>query len=182
MFPENSGTRLLTDDEVRRIFSNLANVECQRSMHPTLILGIRLQFALAARVSEVCDLRWDWIDWDRRSITWPDSKTGGMTKLIGTEVIDLLKRADRSGRSVYVCPAIRDPSRRPLGKFTYSHAWRRLLKLAGVPHAGTHAIRHRAATDIANSITNVRTGMAMTGHQTVAMFMRYVHPEREHIL
>ncbi len=48
-------------------------------------------------------------------------------------------------------------------------------------HCGTHHVRHRAVTDIANAVTNVRTGMSMTGHKTVAMFMRYVHPEEDRI-
>jgi integrase len=181
MYPEKGHTHLLTDDEVRRIFLALEKVERDRTMHPTLALAIRLQFALAARHCEVCYLRWDWIDWDRACITWPDSKTGGMTKLIGAEVVDLLKSEAQVANSSFVCPALTDQTR-PLGRCTYAKAWARLLKLAGVAHVGTHAIRHRAATDIANTITNVRTGMAMTGHQTVAMFMRYVHPEREQIL
>lgn len=69
MFPENGGTRLLTDDEVTRIFQALDRAEYEKAMHPTLTLAIRLQFALAARISEVSSLRWDWIDWDRNSIT-----------------------------------------------------------------------------------------------------------------
>jgi predicted nuclease of restriction endonuclease-like (RecB) superfamily len=46
-----------------------------------------------------------------------------------------------------------------------------------VPHVGTHGIRHRSATDIANSGIPVKVGMALTAHKTVAMFMRYVHTE-----
>ena len=46
-----------------------------------------------------------------------------------------------------------------------------------VPHCGTHAIRHRAATDIANSGLPIKVGMALTAHKTVTMFMRYVHVE-----
>ena len=42
---------------------------------------------------------------------------------------------------------------------------------------GTHGIRHRAATDIANAGIPVKVGMALTAHKTVAMFMRYIHLE-----
>ena len=42
---------------------------------------------------------------------------------------------------------------------------------------GTHGIRHRSATDIANLGIPVKVGMALTAHKTVAMFMRYVHTE-----
>ena len=44
---------------------------------------------------------------------------------------------------------------------------KRILKRAGVPHVGTHGIRHRAATDIANSGVSVKVGMALTAHKTV---------------
>jgi integrase len=55
--------------------------------------------------------------------------------------------------------------------------WTRALKSAGVPHVGTHGIRHRATTDIANSGVPTKVGMKLTGHKTVAMFMHYVHTE-----
>ncbi len=55
--------------------------------------------------------------------------------------------------------------------------WCRVLKAAGVPHVGTHGIRHRSTTDIANSGVPTKVGMALTGHKTVAMFMHYVHTE-----
>jgi len=52
-----------------------------------------------------------------------------------------------------------------------------VLKAAGVPHVGTHGIRHRSATDIANSGVPIKVGMALTAHKTVTMLMRYVHTE-----
>src|SRR3546814_1356563 len=55
--------------------------------------------------------------------------------------------------------------------------WKRTLKAAGVTHVGTDGIRHRSATDIANSGIPVKVGMVLTAHKTVAMFMRYVHTE-----
>lgn len=60
---------------------------------------------------------------------------------------------------------------------TYVNGWRRILERAKVPHVGTHGIRHRAATDIANSGVSVKIGMALTAHKTAVMFMRYVHAE-----
>jgi len=54
---------------------------------------------------------------------------------------------------------------------------RRILARAGLSHVGTHGIRHRAATDIANSGIPLKIGMVLTAHKTVTMFMRYVHTE-----
>lgn len=55
------------------------------------------------------------------------------------------------------------------------------MKRAGVPLVGTHGIRHRAATDIANASIPIKVGMTLTAHKTVAMFMRYVHAEDDQI-
>ncbi len=59
----------------------------------------------------------------------------------------------------------------------YYGGWSRALKAAGASHVGTHGIRHRSATDIANSGIPVKVGMALTAHKTVVMFVRYVHTE-----
>lgn len=88
----------------------------------------------------------------------------------------LLSAAPRLEDSAFVCPSIFDPSKRMTDN-TYHHGWRRVLERAGVPHVGTHGIRHRAATDIANSGIPLKVGVALTAHKTVAMFMRYIHNE-----
>lgn len=127
-------------------------------------------------MSEVLQLEWAWIDFDNRRIVWPDSKTGNMTKPMSAEALRLLQNAPRLEESPYVCPSVFDPNL-PMSKHTYYHGWRRILQRAGLPHIGTHGIRHRSATDIANSGIPVKIGMALTAHKTVTMFMRYVHTE-----
>lgn len=42
---------------------------------------------------------------------------------------------------------------------------------------GTNGIRHRAATDIANSGVSVKVGIALTAHKTVTMFTTHVHTD-----
>jgi len=95
---------------------------------------------------------------------------------MSAEAVRLLEAAPRLEKSPYVCPSIFDPDR-PMPKHTYYKGWRRILGRAGLPHIGTHGIRHRSATDIANSGIPVKVGMALTAHKTVTMFMRYVHTE-----
>jgi hypothetical protein len=129
-------------------------------------------------MSETLKLEWAWVDLDNRRVEWPDSKTGGMSKPMSAEAVRLLEAALRLENSPYVCPSIFDPNL-PMSKHTYYKGWRRILGRAGLPHIGTHSIRHRSATDIANSGIPVKVGMALTAHKTVTMFMRYVHTEDE---
>ena len=175
-FPERGKTRLITDAELKRLYAYLNQSEADGLEHPFILLAVRLQFEFAARMSEILKLEWAWVDFDNRRVEWPDSKTGGMSKPMSGEAVRLLKAARGLESSPYVCPAIFDPNR-PMPKHTYYKGWRRILERAGLPHIGTHGIRHRSATDIANSGIPVKVGMALTAHKTVTMFMRYVHTE-----
>ncbi|MCL4526305.1 MAG: site-specific integrase [Gammaproteobacteria bacterium] len=175
-YPEKGSTRLITDEQMVSLFAYLDRAEAERLEHPIYLLAVRLQFEFAARMSEVLLLQWDWLDLPNGRAVWPDSKTGNMSKPLSEEAQRLLSNAPRYGDSPYVCPAIRDHGK-PLSPGSYYQAWRRFLDRAGVPKVGTHGIRHRSATDIANSGIPVKVGMALTAHKTVAMFMRYVHTE-----
>lgn len=179
-YPQKGSTRLITNAELKRLFAYLDRADAEGLEHPFLTLAIRLQFAFAARRSEILLLEWAWIDFENRRVVWPDSKTGGMSKPLSAEAADLLENAPRLEDSPYVVPSIFDPAQ-PMTDNTYSAGWRRILERAGIPHCGTHAIRHRAATDIANSGVPVKVGMALTAHKTVTMFMRYVHAEDDPI-
>ena len=173
-------TRLITDDELIRLYAYLDQADAEGLEHPVLTLAIRLQFEFAARMSEVLDLRWEWIDFGNRRVVWPDSKTGDMSKPLSAEALRLLASVPRYLESEFIIPSLFDGSK-PMSKHTYSAGWRRILERAGLPHCGTHAVRHRAATDIANSGVPIKVGMALTAHKTVTMFMRYVHTEDDPI-
>jgi len=121
-------------------------------------------------------LEWTWVDLENRRVAWPDSKTGGMSKPMSEEAHRLLSTVSRHEGSLYVLPSLRDPLKHMTNGEHYN-GWSRILKAAGVQHVGTHGIRHRSATDIANSGIPVKVGMVLTAHKTVAMFMRYVHTE-----
>ena len=175
-YPEKGSTRLITDDQMTKLFAYLEKAEAEGLEHPIHLLAVRLQFEFAARMSEILLLQWDWLDLPNGRVVWPDSKTGDMSKPLSAEARRLLESAPHYGDSPYVCPAILD-HKKPLSPHSYYQAWRRILDRAGVPKVGTHGIRHRSATDIANSGVPLKVGMALTAHKTVAMFMRYVHTE-----
>jgi len=166
MYPAGKATRLINDEEMARIFRHLEEIETEGLEYYAIPLAIRLQFEFAARMSEICALEWDWIDWENRRIVWPDSKTGGISKPISEEAYRLFSTAPRWEDCPYVLPSPND-SNRHLTHAQYYNGWKKVLKAAGVPHVGTHGVRHRSATDIANSGVPIKVGMALTAHKTV---------------
>ena len=176
MFPAGKSTPLISDEEMGNLFRQLDKIESEGLENYVIPLGIRLQFEFAGRRSEIIALEWNWVDLQNRRVVWPDSKTGGMSKPMSEEAYRLLSTAPRQEGSRYVLPS---PSHagKHLTTGEYYGGWSRALKAAGATHVGTHGIRHRSATDIANSGIPVKVGMALTAHKTVVMFMRYVHTE-----
>ncbi len=176
VYPDGKATHLISDEDMGRLFRHLDSIEAEGLENYVIPLAIRLQFEFSGRRSEICPLEWDWLDFERRRVVWPDSKTGGISKPMSEEAHRLLSTAPRREGCPYVLPSPNDPAKH-LTHGEYYGGWCRVLKAAGVPHIGTHGIRHRAATDIANSGVPTKVGMALTGHKTVAMFMHYVHTE-----
>ena len=176
MFPAGKSTHLISDEEMGNLFRQLDKIESEGLENYVIPLGIRLQFEFAGRRSEIIALEWNWVDLQNRRVVWPDSKTGGMSKPMSEEAYRLLSTAPRQEGSRYVLPS---PSHagKHLTTGEYYGGWSRALKAAGATHVGTHGIRHRSPTDIANSGIPVKVGMALTAHKTVVMFMRYVHTE-----
>jgi len=177
-YPESGKTRLITDDEMARLFRYLDRAVAEGLEHPFLTLAIRLQFAFASRMSEIISMKWEWVDFTNRRVVWPDSKTGEISKPISEDVVVLLSKAPRLEGSPYVVPSVCRLGQ-PMCWTAYSRGWTRVLKRAGIPHVGTHGIRHRATTEIANSGVPLKVGMQLTAHKTVTQFMRYVHTEDE---
>ena len=133
-----------------RIFRQLDKLEAEGLENYVIPLAIRLQFEFAGRRSEIVGLQWDWVDLENRRVVWPDSKTGGMSKPLSEEAHRLLSTTPRREGCPHVLPSPSHP-RQHLTTGEYYNGWSRVLKAAGATHVGTHGIRHRSATDIANS-------------------------------
>ena len=176
MYPNGKATHLISDEDMGKLFRQLDKIEAEGLENYVIPLAIRLQFEFAGRRGEIVTLQWAWVDFENRRVVWPDSKTGGMSKPMSEEAYRLLSTAPHEEGARYVLPSPRHPGQH-LTTGEYYGGWSRALKAAGATHVGTHGIRHRSATDIANSGIPVKVGMALTAHKTVVMFMRYVHTE-----
>ena len=182
-FREARRERLLSDAEVARIFAELEVSEQSAAEDRSTLLTIRLLFATACRAGEILGLRWEFVDRAAGELVWPDTKTGALSKPLTDEVGQLLEAASRERifDNPFVCCAVKDKAA-PLPMSTLEKAWRRILARAEVKPCGLHAIRHRAATEIANSGIPMQVGMRLTGHRTAGTYLRYLHAERAQTL
>ena len=128
-YPESGKTRLITDNEMVRLFAYLERADSEGLEHPFLTLAIRLQFAFAARMSEIIGMKWEWVDFINRRVVWPDSKTGEISKPMSEDVMALLSTAPRLEGSPYVVPSMYMPGQ-SMCWTAYSRGWTR------VPEAG----------------------------------------------
>ena len=63
----------------------------------------------------------------------------------------------------------------------YQMAFERLLKRAGIPHRGFHALRHTFATRALECGMDVKTLSEIMGHKNAALTLgRYTHSLSEH--
>ncbi len=177
-FEEHGVERFLSPDERRRLEAVLAQAAackpCQPGyIQPDAIWAVRLLALTGMRHSEICDLKWDQVDWNRGILRLPDSKTGKRDIVVSDQVIDLLreiavaKRHPRRGR--VVCSRTGDKLH-SLGR-----TWRRLRELAGLPDLRIHDLRHSVASDAIMQGVPLEVVGKMLGHRNYKTTQRYAH-------
>jgi integrase len=108
----------------------------------------------------------------------PDTKTGFSRRPMSAETLALFDGIERVPGSPFVFRAVKSATK-PLPYNTVEKAFRRIVAAAGVKNCTLHTIRHWFATATANSVSNPRIGMALTGHKSHAAYMNYLHGDRE---
>jgi integrase len=170
--------RLLAPGEVGALLKALEHVESEDEEAPQIIAVIRTAILTGARISELLALRWDHIRQYEMELHLPDTKSGFSRRPLSTETLAILEAIERVPGSPFVFRSIKSATR-PLPYNTVEKAFRRIVNAAGITNCTLHTIRHWFATATANSVSNPRVGMALTGHKSHAAYMNYIHGDRE---
>jgi integrase len=159
--------RYLTQEEVKRLFEEL-----DRSRHVQVANVIKLLLYTGARKREILDARWDCIDFSRRILTVPISKSGKPRYIaLSDAAITLLKSLPRQEDIpwVFFNPKTKKP---PVSIFC---AWNTLRKKAGIPEVRLHDLRHSFASFLVNSGRSLYEVQKLLGHYDPKVTMRYAH-------
>jgi len=174
----NRRERLLTGGEIGALMKTLDAAEAAGTEHLQCTAAIRAAILTGARISELLTLRWQDIRRDEMELHLTDTKTGFSRRPISTAALAALDRVERMPGVEFVFRAVNTPTA-PLPYNTAEKAFRRIVKSAGVERCTLHTIRHWFATMTANSVSNARVGMALTGHKSHAAYMNYIHGDKE---
>jgi integrase len=107
-----------------------------------------------------------------------DTKTGFSRRPMSTATLELLRGVERMPGVPFVFRSIKNPTR-PLCYSTVEKGFHRIAKAAGVQGCTLHTIRHWFVTGTANTVSNPRVGMAVSGHKSHEAYLRYVHSDKE---
>lgn len=175
---DNGRVRWLSADDETKL---RAVIEAQ---YPAELPAFELALHTGMRLSEQYGLQWNCVDFERRQITIPRSKHGGIRyiPLDDTALAALLRLRPRAngsgpvmvtgeaGHGYLVGHALKTP------REWFSAACRK----AEVADFSWHCLRHTFASRLVMAGVGLRTVQELMGHKTIAMTCRYAHLSPDH--
>lgn len=170
-YPERPKERFLSPAEMARLGQVLRDVEADNSEHPSVVLAIRLLALTGMRKSEVLELRWSEIDFERGLALLKDSKTGKKAVPLPAPVLELLTRAKRLSGNPYICWGKREGGR----LVGLQRPWARIRSRADLEDVRLHDLRHSHAATGAGLGLGLPIIGKLLGHTQPQTTARYAH-------
>ena len=157
-------------DESRPTAKHLVKMKNRRTFigYPAAA-ALRLLILTGARLREVLNLRWEWVDLERGLLLLPDSKTGRKCIVLNAPAMAVLAALPRMGPYV-ICGDRPDAPRTDLNR-----PWRAVSKRAGLNGVRIHDLRHTHASVGAGAGLSLPIIGKLLGHTQAATTARYAH-------
>ncbi len=170
----NARERFLTPEEAQRLQAAVAN---SRNKQLKYIVGLLL--LTGARVSELLNAEWRYVDLERRSWLIPTSKTGKARYVpLSQAAVDVIEQLPRFNGCPYLLP--NPQTRKP---FTcIKHPWDTARREARLPDLRIHDLRHSAASFMINSGVDLFAVGRILGHASYQSTQRYSHLANDTLL
>jgi integrase len=165
--------RFLSAAEILRWAETISTMERDGKLSQNAAMGLRLLLLTGCRKTEIMSLEWPYVDFERRHLRLPDSKTGAKVVPLGAAALEILRDLPRLS-SVWVFPASR---RSKKGHYDgLQDAWERVRDQANLPGLRLHDLRHSfASIGITDPDTGLFTLSKVLGHREIRSTMRYLH-------
>lgn len=167
-YKEQRRERFLSAAERRRLDTALANAEARS---PGAVACFRLLGLTGCRLGEIVGLTWGMVDFDRKALRLPDSKTGAKVVHLSDPAAEMLEALrHRMTGSTYVCPSETG------GRLqNVQRAWIAIRKAASLEDVNLHALRHTYASEAIAAGVPIAIVGELLGHKSVTTTRRYQH-------
>jgi integrase len=131
--------------------------------------ALRLLILTGARLREILNLRWDYVDIERGLLLLPDSKTGRKTIVLNAPALTVLSGLPRVGSFVIMG---NDPDK---PRHDLNRPWKLIAKRAGLLGVRIHDLRHTHASIGAGAGLGLPIIGKLLGHLQASTTARYAH-------
>jgi integrase len=148
----------------------IAAVECDEN--EVAARAIMLLLLTGARRNEITQARWEHLDWEKRTLLVPVSKSGKPRVIALNAMAMELLRSIRPGQGnpyIFPSPVTGQPS--PSLHFP----WQRIRVRAGLPDLRLHDLRHSFASFLVNQGISLYVVQGLLGHAHARYTQRYAH-------
>ncbi len=165
---EEARDRVLDSGELAALSAALGRLE---KRFPASVAAIRVAALTGLRISEVCSIRWEHVDFESGRVTLPQTKTGRRVHHFPDAALDILRAMPRINRGDHVFAV---DARGALTYRTVRTHFGAAAKLAGLGDVRLHDLRRTVMTNAAAAGVGVHVLRDLLGHETTAMADRYV--------
>jgi integrase len=163
--------RYLSSTEARCLGEVLDKALRDRTENPYIIAAIWMIVFTGARKREVMDLKWSFVDKERRAARLPDSKTGPKTIALNSQALEILGTLKRMDDNPYVFPGRLHG--KPLNNF--QKVCDRIREEAGIEDMRLHDLRHTFGSSAVDAGGTTRVLGRQLGHANPTTTGRYEH-------
>ena len=138
-------------------------------LDPFAVAALRLLLFTGCRLQEILTLRWEHVDFQRRALFLPDSKTGRKTVVLGAPALKVLSDLPRT--TEYVIPGTSEDKPR----VSLKRPWAAIKRYVQLPKLRLHDLRHSYASIAAGAGIGLPIIGKLLGHAQPSTTARYTH-------
>lgn len=165
--PDVNRERFLSIEEAQRLIASIKQDENQVAANAIMLLLLT-----GARRNEITHARWEHLDWDRRTLLVPLSKSGKPRAIaLNASAIELLRSLTPADGCPYIFPS--PATLRPSASLHFP--WHRMRVRAGLADLRLHDLRHSFASFLVNNGISLYVVQGLLGHAHTRYTQRYAH-------
>jgi integrase len=174
MYREGKRERFLSELEIGKAAVAIAEAEVEGVIGPYAAAGLRLCLFTGARSGEIAAAKWEHVDWERRIIRLPDSKTNEPRTIhLSDAALLVLRSLPRREPFVIAGAKAGEPFK------NLSRSWIVARRKRELTDVRLHDLRHSYASLAVGRGVSLEMVGKLLGHKVQATTQRYAHLARD---